>query len=65
MIGILQCAQRGASMWILQAIHQSARFGRAVPIDPIPRPRRPNLGQAIEVDAHPEPPLVDVQQPTK
>lgn len=54
-----------ADVRILQAIHQSARFGRAVPIEPIPRPRRPTLGQAIEIDAHPEPPLVDVQQPTK
>jgi glucose-fructose oxidoreductase len=54
-----------ADVRILQAIHQSSRFGRAVPIDPILRPHRPSLGQEIEVNAHPEPPLVDVEQPTK
>ena len=54
-----------ADVRILQAICQSTRFGRAVPIDPILRPRRPDLGQEIDVDPHPAPPLVDVQQPTK
>jgi glucose-fructose oxidoreductase len=54
-----------ADVRILQAIHQSTRFGRAVPIDPILRPSRPHLGQEIDVDPHAEPPLVDVQQPTK
>lgn len=54
-----------ADVRILQAIHQSTRFGRAVPIEPILRPQRPSLGQSVDVDAHPEPPLVDVQQPTK
>ena len=54
-----------ADVRILQAIQQSTRFGRAVPIDPILRPRRPTLGQEIDIDPHPSPPLVDVQQPTK
>lgn len=54
-----------ADVRILQAIQQSARFGRAVPIDPIPRPRRPDLGQEIRVTPHELPPLVDVEQPTK
>ena len=50
---------------ILQAIQASARFGRAVPIDPVPRPRRPDLGQEIRIPAHAMPQLVDVEQPTK
>ena len=54
-----------ADVRILQAIHQSTRFGRAVPIEPILRPQRPTLGQEIDIDSHPEPTLVDVQQPTK
>ena len=54
-----------ADVRILQAIHQSARFGRAVPIEPILQPKRPYLGQEIAVDPHPEPRLVDVEQPTK
>lgn len=54
-----------ADVRILQAIHQSTQFGRAVSIEPIMRPERPSLGQSIDVDAHPEPSLVDVQQPTK
>jgi predicted dehydrogenase len=54
-----------ADVRILQAIQASARFGRAVQIDPIPRPRRPDLGQEIRIPAHELPPLVDVEQPTK
>src|SRR5262245_6204971 len=54
-----------ADVRILQAIQSSARFGRAVPIDPIQRPKRPDLGQQIEVPAHDMPPLVDVERPTK
>jgi predicted dehydrogenase len=54
-----------ADVRILQAIQQSTRFGRSVPIDPILRPRRPDLGQGIDVEPHPEPRLVGVQQPTK
>ena len=50
---------------ILQAIQASARFGRAVPIDPIQRPRRPDLGQEIHVPAHERPSLVDVQPGSK
>lgn len=54
-----------ADVRILQAIQASARFGRAVPIDPVPRPRRPDIGQEIRIPAHELPPLVDVEQPTK
>jgi len=54
-----------ADVRILQAIHASTRFGRAVPIEPILRPRRPDLGQEIEVEPHPAPPLVDVRSGTK
>jgi len=54
-----------ADVRILQAIQASARFGRVVPIDPIPRPQRPDLGQEIRVPAHDVAPLVDVVQPSK
>ena len=54
-----------ADVRVLQAIQQSAQFGRAVPIEPILPPRRPYLGQEVDVEPHPEPRLVDVEQPTK
>lgn len=58
-----------ADVRIIQAILASARFGRAVPIEPpserIVPPRRPDLGQEIRMPAHDLPPLVDVEQPTK
>lgn len=54
-----------ADVRILQAIQASARFGRAVPIDPVPRPHRPDLGQEIRIPAHELPPLIDVEQPSK
>ncbi|HEX7842209.1 MAG TPA: Gfo/Idh/MocA family oxidoreductase [Kofleriaceae bacterium] len=54
-----------ADVRILQAIQSSARFARAVPIDPVPRPRRPDLGQEIRIPAHELPLLVDVEQPAK
>jgi predicted dehydrogenase len=54
-----------ADVRILQAIQASARFGRAVTIDPILRPQRPDLAQEIRIPAHEPPPLVDVEQPTK
>jgi glucose-fructose oxidoreductase len=55
-----------ADVRILQAINASARFGRAVPIEPIPRPTRPDLGQSIELPSHEMPArLVDVEQPSK
>lgn len=54
-----------ADVRIIQAIQSAARFGRSVPIDPIARPCRPDLGQAIEVPAHALPPLVGVDRPTK
>jgi glucose-fructose oxidoreductase len=50
---------------ILQAIQSSARFGRSVPIDPIRRPRRPDLGQELQIPAHERPRLVDVQSGSK
>lgn len=54
-----------ADVRILQAIQSSARFGRAVPIEAIQRPRRPDLGQVIQVPPHELPPLVDVERPSK
>jgi predicted dehydrogenase len=54
-----------ADVRILQAIQQSARFGRAVPIEPVLRPHRPHLGQEIDIDPHPTPPLVDVSASSK
>jgi predicted dehydrogenase len=54
-----------ADVRIIQAISAAARFGRSVPIEPIPRPVRPDLGQVIEIAAHEPPPLVDVEQPSK
>ena len=54
-----------ADVRIISSILASARFGRAVPIEPIERPSRPDLGQEIRVPSHEVPPLVDVEQPTK
>ena len=54
-----------ADVRIIQAVLDSARFGRAVPLDPVARRQRPDLGQEIRVAAHNVPPLVDVEQPTK
>lgn len=54
-----------ADVRILQAIQSSARFGRTVPIEPIPRAQRPDLSQEIRIPAHELPPLVDVEQPAK
>ena len=53
-----------ADVRIIQALQQSARFGRAVPIEPIPRRKRPDLGQEIRIDPHDIPPLVDVDAPS-
>jgi len=54
-----------ADVRILQAIQQSTRFGRAVPIEPILRPHRPTLAQSIDVEPHGPPRLIGVHQPTK
>jgi glucose-fructose oxidoreductase len=54
-----------ADVRIIQAILSSARFGRAVPIEPVQRPHRPDLGQEIRRPSHELPPLVDVEQPSK
>ena len=54
-----------ADVRIIQAIQSSARFGRAVPIEPIVQPQRPDLGQEIRIPPHDTPPLVDVEQPSK
>jgi glucose-fructose oxidoreductase len=54
-----------ADVRILQAIQASARFGRAVPIEAVPRPHRPGFSQELSVPPHEAPPLVDVEQPTK
>jgi len=50
---------------ILQAIQSSARFCRAVPIDPIQRPKRPDMGQELRFPPHEKPRLVDVQSGSK
>src|SRR5690606_36340928 len=36
-----------ADVRVLQAVLQSAQFGRAVPIEPLSRPQRPYLGQEV------------------
>ena len=54
-----------ADIRIISAILDSARFGRAVPIDPIVQPRRPDLSQELRMPAHEMPRLVDVEQPSK
>ncbi|MEO8703278.1 MAG: Gfo/Idh/MocA family oxidoreductase, partial [Kofleriaceae bacterium] len=54
-----------ADVRILQAVQASTRFGRAVPIDAVPRSRRPDLSNEIRVPPHELPPLVDVEQPSK
>lgn len=54
-----------ADVRILQAIMQSARFGRAVPVEPILRPHRPDMSQEIDVEPVPRPPLVDVASSSK
>jgi glucose-fructose oxidoreductase len=54
-----------ADVRILQAIQQSARFGRSVPIDPILRPHRPSMAQQIDVAPHPAPDFIGVHPPTK
>lgn len=54
-----------ADVRILQAAQSSARFGRAVQIDPISRPHRPDLSQEIRIPPAEQPPLVEVERPTK
>jgi glucose-fructose oxidoreductase len=54
-----------ADVRIIQATQASARFGRVVPIEPIPRSRRPDMAQEIRIPAHEHAPLVDVEQPAK
>jgi predicted dehydrogenase len=54
-----------ADVRVLQAVLQSARFGRSVPLEPLELRRRPDLGQEIHIEAHGTPPLVDVERPTK
>ena len=62
-----------ADVRIIQTMQDSARFGRAVPIEPIssaaptvaPMLRRPDFGQEIWIAPHEVPPLIDVEQPTK
>ena len=54
-----------ADVRILQAVQASARYGRAVPIEPVPRPRRPGLAQELEFPAREPPNLVDVAAGSK
>jgi glucose-fructose oxidoreductase len=50
-----------ADVRILEAIQASARDGRAVALEPVERPSRPDLSQEIRIPAHGTPPLIDVQ----
>jgi glucose-fructose oxidoreductase len=54
-----------ADVRIIQAIMSSSRFGRAVPIDPLERRARPDLGQAENIQPHGRPTLVDVIATTR
>jgi len=54
-----------ADVRIIQAIMSSARFGRAMPIDPIEHRVRPDLGQAANIGPHGPPTLVDVVATTR
>ncbi len=54
-----------ADVRILQAIVASARFGRTMAIDAVPRPRRPDLAQELEFPARDAPKLVDVAAGSK
>jgi len=54
-----------ADIRIIQAIQTASRFGRAVPVAPVGRLQRPDLGQQIEFPPHAVPAEVDVEQPTK
>jgi predicted dehydrogenase len=58
-----------ADVRIVQALQSSARFGRAMTIEPVeterPRARRPDLGQEITIGPHDEPELVDAESGSK
>ena len=54
-----------ADVRVLQAVQASARFGRSVPLEPVPRPRRPDLGQELQYPGHDVPPLIDVASSSK
>ncbi|HEX4452184.1 MAG TPA: Gfo/Idh/MocA family oxidoreductase [Kofleriaceae bacterium] len=54
-----------ADVRIIQAIMSSARFGRAVPIEPLERRSRPDLGQAENIQPHGRATLVDVVATTR
>jgi predicted dehydrogenase len=54
-----------ADIRILQAIQSASRFGRAVPVEPVARVKRPDLGQELEYPAHERVEAVDAEQPTK
>lgn len=54
-----------ADIRIIQALQDSARFGRTVSIEPLAPRRRPDLGQEIAIAPHDKAPLVDVDPPTQ
>jgi predicted dehydrogenase len=54
-----------ADVRILSAIQQSATFGRAVPIEPVLRPRRPDMRQEYDIARGSSPHMIGVQPPTK
>jgi glucose-fructose oxidoreductase len=53
-----------ADIRIIEAIQRAAREGVTVPIDPVERPRRPDLDQEIRVAPHGPPRLVEVESAT-
>jgi predicted dehydrogenase len=54
-----------ADIRIIQAVQVAARFGRVVPIEPLQRRSRPDLGQAISIGPHAPATLVDVLATTR
>jgi predicted dehydrogenase len=52
-----------ADVRIIQAVQESARTRRAVAIEPVSRPMRPEVEQASHVSPHPEPDIVKAPPP--
>ena len=58
-------ARNATSVELLLFDREDAATSRTIPIDPVQRPLRPDLGQEIRIPPHDLPPLVDVEQPSK
>lgn len=52
-----------ADVHIIRALHESARTGQSVDIEPLPRPERPKPEQEEHVPPHEEPDLVHAESP--